>query len=187
MIVIVPANPEWPLEFARLAEPLAAAMGELAVRIDHIGSTAVPGLAAKDVIDIQVSVRELAPAVERALAGLGYERLPDITGDHLPPQAAGPASDWQKWLFRPPAGQRRTNLHVRVAGRPNQRYPLLFRDYLRAHPAAAESYGLIKQQLARYHPDDMEAYYDIKDPVCDLIWIAAEAWAVGGWSDAAAS
>ena len=55
MIVIAPYSPEWPLEFSRLAAPLAAALGELAVRIDHIGSTAVPGLAAKDVIDIQVT------------------------------------------------------------------------------------------------------------------------------------
>jgi GrpB-like predicted nucleotidyltransferase (UPF0157 family) len=183
MIVIAPYSPHWPLEFSRLAAPLAAALGELAVRIDHIGSTAVPGLAAKDVIDIQVSVRALAPAVETALAGLGYERLAEISEDHRPPQAAGPENDWQKWFFRAPAAQRRTNLHVRVAGRPNQRYPLLFRDYLRAHPAAAEAYGLIKQQLARHHPADMDAYYDIKDPACDLIWIAAESWAAAsGWS-----
>jgi GrpB-like predicted nucleotidyltransferase (UPF0157 family) len=183
MIEIVPYDPQWPFEFSRLAPPLAAALGELAVRIDHIGSTAVPGLAAKDVIDIQVSVRALEPAVAAALAGLGYEQRPGIVGDHRPPQAAGPDSDWQKWFFRPPAGQRRTNLHVRVAGRPNQRYPLLFRDYLRAHPAAAEAYGLIKQQLARHHPDDMDAYYDIKDPACDLIWVAAKAWAAAsGWT-----
>jgi GrpB-like predicted nucleotidyltransferase (UPF0157 family) len=185
MIVIAPYSPQWPLEFNRLAAALAAVLGELAVRIDHIGSTAVPGLAAKDVIDIQVSVRALEPAVEAALASLGYERLPEIAGDHRPPQAVGPASDWQKWFFRPPAAQRRTNLHVRVAGRPNQRYPLLFRDYLRAHPAAAEAYGQIKQQLARHHPDDMEAYYDIKDPACDLIWVAARSWAAAsGWTEA---
>ena len=177
MIMIVPYNPQWPLDFTRLAAPLHQALGPLAVRIDHIGSTAVPGLAAKDVIDMQVTVRDLTTPVERALAALGYERYADITADHRPPNTTGPDTDWHKWLFRPPATLRRSNLHVRIDGRPNQRYPLLFRDYLRTHPIARDAYALIKQHLARYHPLDLEAYYDIKDPVCDIIWSAAEEWA----------
>lgn len=118
--------------------PAARSVGDLAVRIDHIGSTAVPGLAAKDIIDIQVTARKLVPAVEQALASLGYERVTRITHDHLSPGASGPASDWEKWFFCPPATQRRTNLHVRSEGRPNQRYALLFRDYLRAHPVTVD-------------------------------------------------
>jgi GrpB-like predicted nucleotidyltransferase (UPF0157 family) len=177
MITIVPYDPAWPHEFSRLAEPLRQALGALALRVDHIGSTAVPGLAAKDVIDMQITVRDLSMPVEEALAMLGYERNTTITADHLPPHMTGPVADWQKWFFRPPAAQRRSNLHVRVEGRPNQRYPLLFRDYLRAHPIARDAYGIIKQQLARYHAEDVDAYYDIKDPVCDIIWGAAEEWA----------
>lgn len=177
MITIVSYNGQWPLEFARLAEPLYHALGDLAVRIDHIGSTAVPELAAKDVIDMQVTVRALDPTVETALATLGYERVVRITADHRPPNVAGLDADWQKWFFRAPVTQRRSNLHVRVQGRANQRYPLLFRDYLRTHPPARDAYAIIKQQLARYHPQDEDAYYDIKDPVCDLIWCAAEDWA----------
>ncbi len=177
MITIVDYNPCWPDEFRALAQPLQVALGALAVRIDHIGSTSVPGLAAKDIIDIQITVCALAPDLEPALAALGYVRDVAITTDHRPPQASGPTSDWAKWYFRPPPTLRRMHLHVRVAGRPNQRYPLVFRDYLRAHPLARDAYGLIKRQLARYHSDDVEAYYDIKDPVCDIIWSAAEAWA----------
>jgi len=65
---------------------------------------------------------------------------------------------------------------------PNQRYPLLFRDYLRASLPARESYALVKRALARLHPDDVDAYYDVKDPVCDLILDAAERWAAEtGW------
>ncbi len=176
-ITIVPYNPEWPAEFARLAAALQEALGSLALRVDHIGSTSVPGLAAKDLIDIQVTVRALTPPVEAALAALGYTRRPDITADHRPPLASGPEEDWKKWLFRPPTGQRPTNLHVRVQGRPNQRYPLLFRDYLRARPVAAQAYARVKQALARQHPDDKEAYYEVKDPVFDLIITAAEEWA----------
>src|SRR4029079_1192646 len=78
--------------------------------------------------------------------------------------------------------QRPTNVHVRVAGRPNQRYALLFRDYLRVHPAAAAGYADLKRQLAAYHPDDIQAYVNIKDPVCDVIMSAAEEWAARtGW------
>ncbi len=177
MILIVPYDEQWPSEFARLAAPLRQALGELAVSVDHIGSTAVPGLDAKDVIDIQVTVRELSPAIEAALATIGYTRWPDITGDHHPPGWTGPDDEWEKQFYRPPAGERPTNLHVRVEGRANQRYALLFRDYLRTHPGASGAYALIKQQLARYHPDDWDAYYDIKDPACDLIWSGAEEWA----------
>ena len=181
-IVIVPYDPRWPDEFARLAAPLRQAAGDLALRVDHIGSTAVPGLAAKDIIDIQVTALALAPALEDALASLGYARRAEIMADHHPPRSAGPAWEWEKWYFRPPAHLRPTHLHVRVQGRANGRYALLFRDYLRAHPVAADAYGLVKRQLARRHADDAGAYYDVKDPVCDILWSAAEDWArAAGW------
>jgi GrpB-like predicted nucleotidyltransferase (UPF0157 family) len=177
MIAIIPYQPTWPGEFQAAGRRLREALGDLALRIDHIGSTAVPGLAAKDRIDIQVTVADLTPAVERALNRGGYARLERLTSDHIPPGSAGPAEAWSKWVFDPPAGHRPANIHVRLENRPNQRYALLFRDYLRAHPAAAQAYAQIKVALARYHPDDVQAYYDIKDPACDLIMGAAELWA----------
>jgi GrpB-like predicted nucleotidyltransferase (UPF0157 family) len=179
MIRIVPYQPTWPAEFLALGAALRAALGNLALRIDHIGSTSVPGLAAKDIIDIQVTVAALESPVERALNTLGYTRSEAISRDHVPPGEGDtrPASDWQKWYFKPPPEQRRIHLHVRVAGRPNQRYPLLFRDYLRAHPAIAAAYAQVKVALARYHAEDVEAYYDVKDPACDLIMGGAEIWA----------
>lgn len=182
MISIVPYQQTWPDEFRVLGQALRHALGNLAVRIDHIGSTAVPGLAAKDRIDMQVTVAALQPEVEAALDAIGYTRNVNIKGDHVPPGYAGPESDWGKWMFRAAAEQRPSNLHVRIVGKPNQRYPLLFRDYLRAFPASAEAYGRVKTALARLHPEDMEAYYDVKDPVCDLIMGGAEIWAATtGW------
>lgn len=179
MIEIVPYDPRWPEEFGRVGAPLREALGDLALRIDHIGSTAVPGLAAKDVIDVQVSAAALDAAVfAAALAPLGYAHRVDITGDHIPPGRDDSPEEWRKLFFRAPEGQRRANLHVRQAGRANQRYALLFRDYLRADPQAAGAYRGIKEALARLHPDDVEAYYDVKDPACDLIMAAAELWAV---------
>ncbi len=182
MIVIAPYHDEWPLEFAAIAAGLREGVGVLALRIDHIGSTAVPGLPSKDILDMQLTVASLDGAVEAALTGLGYEMRAGITADHQPPGAGGPPEDWQKRLFRPPPGQRPTNLHVRVDGRPNQRYPLLFRDYLRAHPAAVEAYATLKRRLALMAGGDLGAYTDAKDPACDLIMIAAEDWAAAtGW------
>lgn len=176
MIEIVPYRESWPREFAELAGRLRRACGDMARRIDHIGSTSVPGLAAKDVIDVQITVRALDDLVGAALASLGYVRWGSVGRDHRPPEAIGPESDWQKLLFVQPPGQRRTNVHVRVDGRPNQRYPLLFRGYLRAHPASAEAYARLKLELARIL-DDIGTYADVKDPACDLIAIAAEDWA----------
>lgn len=177
-INIVPYNPQWPQEFRRLGLPLRESLGDLALRIDHIGSTAVPGLAAKDIIDIQVTVAELeAGKIVPALASIGYTHLEHITGDHLPPGRDDSPEEWSKLFFRPPEGQRRTNLHVRQAGRANQRYALLFRDYLRVDAQARGAYEQIKEALARLHPEDIEAYYDVKDPVCDIIMAAAELWA----------
>jgi GrpB-like predicted nucleotidyltransferase (UPF0157 family) len=178
MIEIVDYNPAWPAEFTAIAESLASALGQVALAIDHIGSTAVPGLAAKDKIDIQVTVADGADfeVVRAALEPLGY-RQAEFATDHVPPGGREEPEQWEKRFFRPPVGQRPTNLHVRVAGRCNQRYPLLFRDYLRANKAAARAYENLKKQLAIYHSDNIEAYCDIKDPACDLIATAAEAWA----------
>jgi GrpB-like predicted nucleotidyltransferase (UPF0157 family) len=96
--------------------------------------------------------------------------------DHRPPHAAGSETEWDKWLFMPPPGQRRTHTHMRVQGRANQRYPLLFRDYLRAHLAAAEAYAELKRRLAQ-HLADPQMYPEVKDPAVDLIYLAAEDWA----------
>ncbi len=177
-IVIVPYDERWPEEFAGIGADMRVALGDLALRIDHIGSTAVPGLAAKDVIDIQVTVRSLDPeTIAVALAGAGYALRDDITRDHVPPGATDDPDEWRKLYAQPHAGHRRVHVHIRQAGRANERYALLFRDYLRANPAAMAAYSQIKGALARLHPDDADAYYDVKDPVCDLIIDGAERWA----------
>jgi GrpB-like predicted nucleotidyltransferase (UPF0157 family) len=184
MITIVPYDTRWPAAFLAIARPLRRALGELALRIDHIGSTSVPGLAAKDVIDVQITLKDFScmPQVVTALGSLDYTLVPNITTDHLPPLYQGPETDWEKRYFRPPANQRPTHLHVRALGRPNQRYPLLFRDYLRVHPVASAAYAQIKISLSQRHPDDVDFYYDIKDPLCDIVIDAAEDWArTTGW------
>ena len=184
-IEIVDYQPRWPGEFAEAAARLRAAFGPLALAIHHMGSTSVPGLAAKDVIDLQVSVASLDPGepIEAAIVAAGYGVRPDIQADHKPIGADPEPSLWRKryggaW---PPA--RETHVHIRQLGLPNHRYALLFRDYLRASRPARENYALLKRELARRHPDDVDAYYAVKEPVCDLILDAAERWATAtGWT-----
>jgi GrpB-like predicted nucleotidyltransferase (UPF0157 family) len=179
MVVIAAYRDDWPAAFEAIRRRLASILGERALRIDHVGSTSVPGLDAKDVIDVQVSVRSLADA--DVLANAGYRVFP-AAWDHVPPGAPDDEREWSKRLFNNPECERRANIHVREAGRANQRYALLFRDYLRTHAAAAEAYARMKRALAQEQLD-LDAYTDVKDPACDLIWIAAEDWAAAtGWS-----
>jgi GrpB-like predicted nucleotidyltransferase (UPF0157 family) len=173
-VAIVDYDPTWPEQFGELAATLRRELGDGALAIDHIGSTAVPGLAAKDVIDLQVAVADLAqadqlaPAFERA----GYVPSP-YRRDHQPAGDASHPGRWEKRLWQSPPGARRVNAHVRVAGWPNQRYALLFRDYLRARPAAAAAYARLKRALAERFGDDLAAYTKVKDHACDLIAVAA--------------
>jgi GrpB-like predicted nucleotidyltransferase (UPF0157 family) len=177
-IEVVPYDPRWPDEFESIARNVRDGFGSVALRIDHIGSTSVPGLAAKDVVDMQVTVPNLDRDVISALAKIaGYIIHPDLHVDHVPPGGSSDPSDWAKFMLKPVHPTRRVHVHIRQEGRANQRYPILFRDYLRSSPTATEAYRQIKVALARLHPDDMDAYYDVKDPVCDLIIDSAELWA----------
>lgn len=184
MVEIVEADPRWAREFEQIAAELRAAVGEWALRIDHIGSTSVPGLASKNVIDIQMTVadEEALARVTAVLDGSLWRRVPDIVGDHLVPGLPTDPSQWRKTLFDEPEGSRPVHLHIRMEGRPNQRYALLFRDYLRAHPEAAAAYLQVKRGLAALARDSGD-YADAKDFACDLIYVAAEDWArEHGWT-----
>jgi GrpB-like predicted nucleotidyltransferase (UPF0157 family) len=172
---IVEYRDDWRARFEAIAAGLRDALGPLALRVDHIGSTSVPGLCAKDVIDVQVTVAELdAAAITTVMEQAGLRSRPAVVGDHRPPGGSEDPDDWRKLYFD--TVERHVHVHVRQAGRPNQRYPLLFRDYLRAHPPAAEAYGQLKQRLAVLC-ENADVYADAKDPVCDIIMQAAEEWA----------
>lgn len=176
MIDIVQYRADWITEFQQISEALHRVLGDSVVKIDHVGSTAVPMLCAKDVIDVQISVRALESGIADRLLAAGYTTSPSTKRDHVPPGYKGSDEHWAKLFFMQPHGQRRFNIHVRQAGRPNQRYALLFRDFLRANPAVAAAYGQLKQRLASSLSND-EAYPEVKDPAVDLIYFAAEQWA----------
>jgi GrpB-like predicted nucleotidyltransferase (UPF0157 family) len=142
MIEIVAYDIAWPASFAEEAAAIRCALGADALRIEHVGSTAVEGLSAKPVIDIQVSVqtldephRFLAP-----LSGLGYVHVPLGAFDQVYP------------FFQKPATWPSTHhVHLCAAGSGEERNHLLFRDALRAHPNIAEAYVALKRELASRH------------------------------------
>jgi GrpB-like predicted nucleotidyltransferase (UPF0157 family) len=177
-VVIVPYQPKWPAVFQTIGTALRHALGDTARRIDHIGSTAVPGLAAKDRIDVQIAVENLSTVdtLRSRIEALGYEARPQITHDHVPADLIDNVAEWEKRFFTSGPNTRPTNIHVRRLGATNQRYALLFRDYLRAHPASAAACGELKRRLAAEVPD-VATYTNVKDPAWDLIMTAAEDWA----------
>jgi GrpB-like predicted nucleotidyltransferase (UPF0157 family) len=174
MIEIISYQSRWPEEFYSIAKKIHEAIGTMDIAIHHIGSTSVLFLAAKDVIDVQVTVSDLGLPIENSLSQIGFE-ITAIDKDHCPPGMVLSPGELEKRYYR--GADRRSHLHIRKQGAFNQRYPVLFRDYLRANPLARDAYGEIKKQLARYFPENVDAYYDVKDPVCDLIISNAIDWA----------
>jgi GrpB-like predicted nucleotidyltransferase (UPF0157 family) len=183
-IEIVASRDHWATEFTGLASIVQLALEAVPHRVHHIGSTSVPGLAAKDIIDLMISVPVLdAGLIRPRFETLGWTWRDDIDRDHRPPGADVTPEDLAK-LYVQAHSPRRVNCHIRVPGAFNHRYALLFRDYLRALPGPRETYGEIKRRLAARFPDDVDAYYDIKDPVTDVIMAGAECWATAtGWQE----
>jgi GrpB-like predicted nucleotidyltransferase (UPF0157 family) len=184
---ITPYKQIWPTQFNAAKVTLGSAFGNTAIAIRHIGSTAVPGLAAKNRIDIQVTVKDLSAStkllIDKGLAAIGLQESEQFS-DHRPPGDMSPEGNWQKFLSwgRNVDWGFDANIHFRVEGYANHRFAILFRDYLRNHPNSAVAYQRVKETLSFYVPEDREAYNDIKDPVVDLIVIAAETWAKQiGW------
>ena len=186
VVVITDADPGWAREYETVAAGVQMVLGATLTRIDHIGSTSVPGLDAKDVLDVQATVgdRALLDRAFEELTGAGWQACPPRR-DHPVPGLPADVGQWVKRLVCQPAGERRVNLHIRVDGRANQRYALLFRDYLRTHPAIAKAYGQFKRLAAELPFENVGDYADLKDPVCDLVYLQAEEWATRtGWDAA---
>lgn len=170
-IEVVDYSETWPRLFADLGGKLRRALGDVALRIDHIGSTSVPGLAAKPIIDVQISVADFEPldSFRVPLCDLGFIYRSDNP-------------ERTKRYFREPVGQRRTHIHVRRAGSFSEQFALLFRDYLRIHPDEADTYGRLKKQLAAQFFNDRVAYTDAKGPFSWELMRRADQWAQRtGW------
>lgn len=180
-VTLTEPDPTWPQQYARLAARIRHAIAPAELRIDHIGSTAVPELAAKDVIDIQLGVPSLAEAdgpLAQRLADAGFPRMPGDWWDTPRPAGTG---RWEKRLHGSADPARPVHLHLRVTGSPGWRYALLMRDHLRADPDRRAAYLMLKRELAASAPDS-GTYATAKDPWFDEEHLRAEEWAARtGW------
>jgi dephospho-CoA kinase len=184
---VVDPDPAWPARYRRIEGRLRHAVGDRALRIDHIGSTAVPGLPAKDVIDVQLVVADLVAAdrIAGQLAAAGYPRFaPEQWSGPVAGPAVGPAVAPSEPVKRFHGGADPADLvqvHVRSEASPWWRRALVFRDLLRAEPAEREAYALLKRQLAARGTTTTE-YAHAKDPWLDGALGRAERWAADtGW------
>ncbi len=177
-IEIVDHKEEWKNEFISLAEDIRANVGDLALRIDHIGSTAIMVLPAKDVIDVQVTVSKIVGnSIVKKLIDAGYVFRSDIIHDNLV-GVNNSSPELQKLYFREKAGCREVHIHIREVERANQIYALVFRDFLRCNLQVREAYAAIKKELSIHFSQDDISYYAIKDPFMDTIYVAAKLWSV---------
>ena len=159
-IVVLPYDEKWQQAFLHIKSELEPALGQLAISIEHVGSTSVPGLAAKPIIDIDVVVRktDLEPAI-KALAAIGYvhEGNGGIEGREMF-KYSGKEHLMEHHLYVCPEDSRELKRHV------------LFRDYLRSHPDAVQSYSQIKKEAAELYPGDIDSYINHKGSVIEKIY-----------------
>ena len=190
--IVVDPDPRWRAEGLALARRVRDALAQFHADVDHVGSTAAPGLAAKDVIDLQALVLDLDdPGLAAALVAAGFRHRPDTTSDlPRPGFGAGAPDDWRKLYFTAPPGAREIHLHVRRFGAANPTVALLQRDFLRADAGVRADWERLKRALAQ-HTHDRVVYADLKEPATSLLlrlaleWAKATRWRPGA-SDAPA-
>ena len=167
-VLVVPYDPNWPHEFSIASEELIPAFGKTLLQVHHIGSTSIPGIHAKPIIDILAVVSSLNSVDQQSaqMKSLGYEVMGEfgIVG--------------RRYFRRDnSAGQRTHQIHAFAVGSPDVARHLAFREFMRAHPQIAEQYSKLKQRLAAEHPNDIEAYLDGKDPFIKEMETCALEWA----------
>ena len=158
-VVVVDYDDQWPRTFEELCRRVWPAINGVALRIEHVGSTSVPQLAAKPIIDMSVVVasRSDVPAAIERLAGLGYLHQ-------------GTLGIEDRDAFREPGGWPRHNLYVCPEGTIGLVNQVAVRDYLRAHPDMARRYGELKKGLALEFPRDIDSYvFGKTDFVLDVL------------------
>jgi GrpB-like predicted nucleotidyltransferase (UPF0157 family) len=171
MIRVVSHDPTWAAMYEDAAGRIMLAAGSAAVRVHHIGSTAIPRTTAKPIIDMLLEVvsLEALDGESSMLEALGYEAMGELG---IPGRRYFRLDDSD--------GVRTHQVHAFEAGVPNVVRHLAFRDYMRAHPLAAREYGTLKQRLANAYPHDMAAYMDGKDAFVKehelraLLWAASQ-------------
>ena len=172
---VVAHREAWPQEFESVAAILGRAGAPGVLSIEHVGSTSVPGLAAKDVIDVQVLVTDLhRESLIARFSAVGFRLRPE-EWNNIETSRSGPES---KLVFASPVDARRANVHVRTDKSHGAYDTLLFRDYLRDVAAIRDAWGTFKQSIVRAAPDiDLIGYGQIKQPAWAILMASADYWA----------
>jgi GrpB-like predicted nucleotidyltransferase (UPF0157 family)/predicted RNA-binding protein associated with RNAse of E/G family len=168
-VIIVDYDPRWPTIYSKEKDQIFCAVGDKVVAIEHVGSTAIPGLGAKPIIDIMVAVRQLSDAKKciEPLRSIGYEYVPEYEKE-LPER---------RYFQKGPKGVRNKHFHLHMVqhGGDFWKRHLMFRGYLRCHPDAAQQYCELKRKLAEKDALDREAYTDAKTAFIESILTQAAA------------
>ncbi|MEO0540876.1 MAG: GrpB family protein [Cyanobacteria bacterium P01_A01_bin.105] len=166
-VEVVPHAPMWKEAFEVESQHIANALGDNVVAVHHIGSTAIPGIYAKPIIDLLVEVRDIAQVDDHnsSMVSLGYDRM----GEYGIPG---------RRYFRKdnPAGSRTHHVHTFQMGSPQVARHLAFRDYMVTHPDDAQRYSDLKRSLAKAHPTNIDGYMDGKDSFIQEIDKKAAQW-----------
>jgi GrpB-like predicted nucleotidyltransferase (UPF0157 family) len=165
-VEVVQYNPDWPRMFEIETSNLRTILGAELVCLQHIGSTSIPGLAAKPIIDMLAEVKDInrLDSLNESLVAAGY----------TPKGEYGIAG--RRYFFKGSEERHTYHIHAYAAGHPEIRRHLLFRDYLRAHPDAARRYAALKRSLAEQYPCNVDAYTDAKDDFIHEMDRLALAW-----------
>ena len=161
MVAVVDYDPRWPGQFEEEKARILAAVGPRILAVEHIGSTAVPGLAAKPIIDILAGIRHLEDAMEcvAPLAAIGYDYVPEFEAE-LPDR---------RYFWKGLREAHTHHVHLVEIGGTFWRRHLAFRDYLRTHPEDARRYAVLKRDLAAKFGADREGYTDAKTAFIRMI------------------
>ena len=160
-IVVMPYDERWTQDFEAIASEIRDALGELALAIEHVGSTSVPGLSAKPIIDIDVVIRDYASfgAVVSALKAVGYRHEGDLG-----------IAGREAFGYEGKTHLRKHHLYVCPQDSPELKRHIALRDYLRVHPDVARAYGRIKEEGAALHPYDIDEYIEHKSAFIKRIY-----------------
>ncbi|WP_026079856.1 GrpB family protein [Spirulina subsalsa] len=159
-VEVVAYNPQWGEMFVAEAEHIASVLGANIVAIHHMGSTAIPGIHAKPIIDLLVEVQDIEQVDEynAAMERMGYQAMGEFgiaTRRYFPKENL--------------EGVRTHHVHIFPAGSEQVKRHLMFRDYLISHPEDAQVYSKLKQDLAQQYPTDIEKYMDGKDGLIKIL------------------
>lgn len=160
-VVVEPYNEAWVKAFEKIRAELDAALGELAISIEHVGSTSVKGLSAKPIIDIDIVIKDSSvfDSVKDALGSIGYHHEGDLG---IPGREAFKYTDKEHLM--------KHHLYVCTEDAAELRRHLRFRDYLRSHPDAVIEYSRVKEEGAKLYPYDIDGYMAYKAPVIQGIY-----------------